>query len=175
VIFQGPSAGLTRQPVPLTDAPQRLRPAGTPRRWVPSTDGEHGKRVGTQWVQKSETQTSLTITAITRQRHAVLADRSCRLARECRLALLAGSSMGSCSPTISSTAGGRFRCCAQMGLRGHGRRGSAWWWKVAVQLHPARVQLARHGHEPRRPGATVLAELGRLNSDVLPLATALYG
>lgn len=35
--------------------------------------------------------------------------------------------------------------------------------------HPTRTQSARNAHRPRRPGA-LLAELGRLNSDVVPLA-----
>ena len=77
--------------------------------------------------------------------------------------------MGSCSPTTSSTAGGHFRCYVQTGLRGRGRWRSVWWWKVIIQHHPARIQLARHGREPGED-LELLAELRRLNLGVAPLA-----
>ena len=56
------------------------------------------------------------------RQHLILAGRSCRPAREYRLLLLIESSVVSCFPMNSSTAGGRFQCCVQMGLPGGGRR-----------------------------------------------------
>ena len=111
----GGGTGPAALPTPLNV--RRLVPVLGANQVTASTRSDGSVR---KWAQQAETQTNAS--TMVAMQHLVLAGRSCRPAREYRPLLLIGGSIVSCSPTNSSTAGGRSRCCAPMGSPGDGRQ-----------------------------------------------------